>query len=172
MLWVDFCFFFPRLYCFILNWQLSPSSIALRAFACALRLSPHTASRPRGAPGGWLLCSATGGKGVPERLRSRGSAHAEGGCGQAGGGGRAQALGGGRACAQWPRCCEKHTTAVFTLFTAPGPAAPLCSSLQLCSCLAGGVGVGAVFCVYFFKLGEEPNSYCPRVPGKPRSLVP
>lgn len=30
------------------------------------------------------------------------------------------------------------------------PAAPLCSSLELCSCLAGGVGVRAVFCVYFF----------------------
>lgn len=53
------------------------SSIALRAFACALRLSPHVASRPQhwggvgGEGGSWLLCSEMGGKGAWTGTRSR-----------------------------------------------------------------------------------------------------
>ena len=152
------------------------SSLALRAFACAFRLSPHTASRPWGASGAGCSAQRRVGRGSREAQEQR--EHPKGGCGQqeaecargprhssAPEAESALSHSGGRACA------GRHAPARAAVQPrAPPPHSG--SSLQLCSCLAAGVGVGAVFCVYFFKLGEEPNSYCPRVPGKPRSLVP
>lgn len=160
-------FFFPRLYRFILKWQLSPL-LPLEHLPvhldCLLTWPPGL-----GGPPGRLLCSETGGKGVPERRRSRESARR----GWLWAGRRLSALGvpggGGHACA---RQQLRSTVLQSSHCLQPGPPPPHCSSLQLCSCLAGGVGVRAVFCVYIFELGEEPNSYCPRVPGRPRSLVP
>lgn len=161
------------------------SSIALRAFACALRLSPHVASRPqrglqeagcsaqrrvgrvpreaRGAERGsrrWLQVgrrlSTSRAVSIPQPRRRR----------------VLQPLGGGHLCTSgntpasaFPRWQAQYYS-LHTVYS-PGHQPPHTgSSPQLCSGLAGGVGV------CFFKLGEEPNSYCPWVPGKPVPWFP
>lgn len=152
LLWVDFFFFFPRLYCFILKWQLSPLLPLERLpvhLDCLLTRPPGLG----GPPGAGCSAQRRVGRGFQRGAGVR--AHAEGGCGQAGGGGRSQALGGGgHACAQrqrsCQRCCEKHSTAVFTLFTAPGPGRPtllFTGALLLLSWWGGGQG--GFLCLFF-----------------------
>ena len=148
LLWVDF-FFLSKIVLFYFE-VATFSYIALRAFACALRLSPHTASRPRGAPGGRPLCSETGGKGVPERRRSRESAHAEGGCGQAGGGGRAQARRRARvrSAAALLREAQRCSCSLHTVYSpARRPTLLFTAALLLLSWWGGGQG--GFLCLFF-----------------------
>lgn len=154
------------------------SSLALRARACAFRLSPHQACRPRGGLRGRLLCSEMGGKGVQ---RGTGAERApRGGCGQQE---AERARGPGLPS---PPEAESALSLSEGAVPAPGASAPasvLCSprpppphsgsSLQLCSCLAVGVGVGAGFlCLFFFNWVKSQIATVPGCQASPGPWFP
>lgn len=166
--------FFSRLYCFILKWQLSPL-LPLECLPvhldCHLVQPPGLSRAPRRLAA--LLRNGRGARRGPgsrartrrwlwvdRRLSTVGLAPSRVGV----------LLTTRGCCTKWlyiwgafPRWQAQYYS-LHTVYS-PGHKPPHIGSLpQLCSCLASGVGVRAGIC--FFKLGEEPNSYCPWVPGQ------
>lgn len=152
LLWVDF-FFLSKIVSFYFE-VATFSSIALRAFACALRLSPHMASRPRGASGPAALLR-DGWEGGSREAQEQGERTQRVAVGRqeaerARGPQRRRALPSARrrACLR-SAAAEKHSTAVFTLFTARAPAAPLLFTAALLLLSWWGGGQGGFLCLYF-----------------------